>query len=352
MKATPVRRVVRYLAMALALCGTWTATAQPSPALIGSFEVRYAAAVGHSPLSPLPGLVTVEPFATMVLGAHVDLQATWQPLRATLRLDPALLASSSTSVPTWEPGLTEAYVLLREGPIDASAGLERLPLETARLTVPFQLDPVAADGTRRGLWGARVSAYVGALRLRGVGFLRSPGMGGGSAPDDLGAALSARLDLTSAQVEAHAVYLGAPAFGVGASGTVGRTVVYGEAWLVAEPWRGRGALGASGYLGDALWTLEAAYAPPATAPGLDAAPRLAAQVDVPLATGDSLRAITDIALVESTAAARQRRLQASASAMWETGDGAATLRLGPALTVGSAGVRLVLQAQLDAATDF
>ena len=346
----------RALAAALLLVlVSGSASAQPGPSLSGTFEVRYAAAVGYGAPPALPGGASVrEPYATMLAGAHVDLEASWRPLRATVRLDPAMLVPAGATLPTWEPGLSEAFVLLREGPIDASLGLERLPLETARLTVPLPLDPVAADGTRRGLWGARVSAYVGALRLRGAGFLLPPSRGGSGklGASDVGAAFSARLDLTAAQLEAHALTLEAPAFGVSASGTVARTVVYGEAWLLTGPWRGRAALGASGYLGDALWTLEAAYAPPANAPGLDAAPQLAAQLDVPLTNGDSLHTVAGAGLVEDPAAPGTRRLQVSASTLWETGDATATLRLGPAFTIGVAGVRFALQAQLDAATGF
>lgn len=352
-----------------ALFGTGPALAQAGPSVRGTFEVRYAAAVGWRsvggpamPGAPTAGAVAPEPDASLLLGAHADLDAGWRPLHLTVRLDPAMSAAGGGAEPAWEPGLTEAFALVREGPVDVSAGLERLPLETARLTVPFQIEPLAADGTRRGLWGARVAAYTGPLRLRAAGFLVPPGLPGDTAAGwgDVGGALSVRADLTSAQLEAHVLYLRAPAFGASASGTVGETVLYGEAWLLAGPWSGRGALGASGYLGtalggalsDALWTLEAAYAPPPAAPALDALPQLAAQLDAPLINGDTLHAFADVGLADSRLVPGEPRLQGSVSLLWETGGSEATLQLGPSLSSGELGTRLLLQAKLTATTGF
>lgn len=352
----PAGRALRLaLAVLLWLAGG-AAHAGSGPTLGGSFEVRYLAAIGWSGLPPSPALPAASgaPDAAMLLGAHAEATARWQPLALTVRLDPAMLATAGVAAPTWEPGLTEAYALLREGPVDASLGLERLPLETARLTVPYRLEPAAADGTRRGLWGARVSLYTGPLRLRAAGFLAPPTLappasGGGS---ELGGAVSARLDLTAVQIEAHAVYLRAPAFGVSASGTLGQTVLYGEAWLLAEPWGGRGALGASGYLGDALWTLEAAYAPPLAAPAAAALPQLAAQLDLPLAGGDNLRAFATLGLAESVLAPGSLRLQGAATLLWRTGTPQATLELGPSVSSGELGTRALLTARLTAASGF
>lgn len=350
--------------------GGGPALAQAGPSVSGTFEVRYAAAVGWSsggasalPATPASGTpFAPQPDASLLLGAHADLSASWRPLRLTVRLDPTTSATGGAGEPVWEPGLTEAFLLLREGPIDASGGLERLPLETARLTVPFQIEPLAADGTRRGLWSARVSAYTGPVRVRAVGFLVPPGLPGGAGGPwgAVGGALSVRADLTAAQLEAHALYLGAPVFGASASGTAGETVVYGEAWLLVDPWRGRAALGASSYLGnalggalsDALWTLEAAYAPPAAAADLAALPQLAGQLDAPLANGDSLHAFAGVGLAESMLAPGTRRLQGSASLLWETGDPDATLQLGPSVSTGELGTRVLLQVKLTAATGF
>jgi len=368
---TPARRRCRLAAPAAALAAAllWAPAvraqaADDGPSVTGSFEVRYAAAVGWSSLpSPAaPGAAATEPAASLLLGAHGELTARWRPVSATLRLDPAMSVPAPAAAPVWEPGLTEAFALLREGPIDASAGLERLPLETARLTVPFQVDPVAADGTRRGVWGARVSAFTGPLRLRAAGFVVPPGLPGDSGANagGLGGALSARFDFTVAQLELHALYLAAPVFGVGASGTAGQTVVYGEAWLLAGPWRGRGAIGASGYLGDALgggladalWTLEAAYAPPPGGAGLAPMPQVAGQLDVPLANGDTLHATADLGLAPSALVPGTRRLQGTAALLWETGDPQTTLQLGPSLSSGELGTRIAVQAQLTATTGF
>lgn len=360
--------VVVAVAAAILSAQLWApparAQAGAGPGLAGSFEVRYAASVGWSSQpGPAPsGPIAGEPDASLLVAAHADLTARWTPVSVTLRLDPAMTAAGAAAPPDWEPGLTEAFALLREGPVDASVGLERLTLETARLTVPFQVDPVAADGTRRGVWGARVSAYTGPWRLRAAGFLVPPELPGsaGGARGRVGGAASARLDLTVAQIELDALYLDAPVLGAGASGTVGGTVVYGEAWLLADPWRGRGALGASGYLGDALggamrdtlWTLEAAFAPPPGAPGLPPMAQLAGRLDVPLANGDTLHATGDLGLSESTLAPGTRRLEGSAALLWEPSTAQTSFQLGPSLSSGELGTRLALQVRLTASTGF
>jgi hypothetical protein len=304
----------------------------------GSVEFDYGASVGWSSLPPAVGTA-----ASLLTGVHADMTARLPPVTFTLRLDPSLSAPAGATVPILEPGLSEAYALLREGPIDVSAGLRRLTLETARLTVPFQVDPVAADGTRRGLLSARVAAYTGLVRVRAAALLDQGRLGG---------ALSVRLDLTSAQLEAHALYLEAPVFGVSASGTVSQTVVYGEAWLLAAPWRGRGALGVSGYLGSALWTLEAAFAPPPGAPTAVPLPQLAAQLDVPLADGDTLHGLADVGLTASQLVPGSRALQASASLTWEAGGPDLTLELGPNLSAGELGASVALLVRLRATTGF
>ncbi|MEJ2357080.1 MAG: hypothetical protein P8Y13_03225 [Deinococcales bacterium] len=306
------RGLARGAAALLALAAAGTALAQVRVRV----EIPYGASVG---VASYGGASAGE--ATFVTGLHVDAEADLDPVRLTVRLDPSLTATDPASVlppnplaqssPSWEAGLTEAYALLREGPVDLSAGLERLPLETARLTVPYQLDRTAKDGQRQGVWGARASLYLTPVRLRGA-FLERDG--------SLGGALSLRADLTSAQLEANAVYLDGLALGAGASGTLGDTVLYGEAWLLSDPWRGRGAVGASGYLSDALWTLEAAFAPPLALPEAAAAPQLAGQVNVPLQGDNSLELYAGLSLPESVLTPGSRSLAAQASATWLTRD--------------------------------
>src|SRR5690606_10663512 len=62
---------------------------------------------------------------------------------------------------------------------------------------------------------------------------------------------------------------GGRAAGVGASGLAGSTVVYGELWAFTGKRGLRGGVGATGYLGDLLWTVELARAgfPMADGPG-------------------------------------------------------------------------------------
>lgn len=323
-----------------ALAALPAARAQGSgPAVQGRVEALTAATVGWSSVAGAP-----QPYAVLLTGANVDLEASWRPVSLTVRAAPTMTAQGGAGVePAFELGLEEAYALLREGPVDVSAGLQRLTLETARLTVPYQLDTLDAAGGRAGLWSARAALYAGPARLRATAFLRDGHAGG---------ALGLRLDLTSAQVEAHALYDRSPAVGVGASGTVGDTVVYGEAWLLTGPWRGRGALGVSGYLADALWTLEAAYAPPPLSPAAEPLPQLAVQAVVPLDDGDTLEGYADVGLAASALHPGARSARATATLTWTTGDPEAQLELGPSLSVSELGTQAALTVRLSVATGF
>ncbi len=338
------RAFARRLAVLLTLAASGSALAQVRVRV----EVPYGASVG---MASYGGRTAGE--ATLVTGLHVDAEADVDPVRLTVRLDPSLTVSDPAGVlpanplaepsPSWEAGLTEAYALLREGPVDLSAGLERVPLETARLTVPYQVDRTASDGQRQGLWGARATLYLTPFRVRGA-FLDRDGA--------LGGALNLRADLTSAQLEASVVYLDGLALGAGASGTIGDTVLYGEAWLLGDPWRGRGAVGASGYLSGALWTLEAAFAPPLTAPYTAAYPQLAGQVNVPLPGDNNLELYAGVSLPESVLAPGGRSLAAQASATWVTGNPDVQLELGPVVQTGELGTHVLLTVRLTTYTAF
>ncbi len=330
--------------LALALAASGIALAQVRVRV----EIPYGASVG---VASARGLTGGE--ASLVTGLHVDAEATLDPVRLTVRLDPSMtVVNPAPSVPgvptafpypTWEPGLSEAYALLRVGKLDVSAGIERLPLETARLTVPFQLDRLAADGQRRGLLGARASLFLDPVRVRGALLER-----GGT----LGGAVSVRADLTSAQLEAHAVLLDGLALGASASGTVADTVLYGEAWLLTGPWRARAALGASGYLADALWTAEIAFAPPTGLPGAAAMPQLAAQVNVPWPAEGSLDLYAGAALPQSVLVPGERRLAGQASVTWVSGNPDVQLELGPAARFDELGAHYALTLRLTTYTAF
>ncbi len=311
-------------------------------------EVPFGASVG---IASSASATAAE--ASLVAGVAIDAELRFDPVTATLRLQPSLTAFDGAAAvqaaragrtsPSWEPGLREAYLLVREGPVDFSAGYRRLALETARLSVPFQVDRDLADGGRQGLPGARASVYVGPLRVRGALLERS---------GSLGAAFSVRADLTSAQLEGHLVYLDHLALGVGASGTAGTTVVYGEGWLLAEPWRGRGALGASGYLGDALWTAEAAFAPPAGAATAPAVPQLLGQLSVPVGDDGSLELVAGVSLVDSLLAPGTSRLAGLAALTWTAGDPDVRFELGPSLRTGELGTHYAVNVRLTAVTGF
>lgn len=333
------RAAATRLALLLALASLGPPAAAAEPAVSGTFEMQFGAAVGVASTGG-----ATRPAASSLTGAHVELSATFDPVTFLVRLDPSLRTPEGGGAASWQAGLTEAYALVRLGPLDASAGVQRLPLETARLSLPYGVEPVGANGQRRGVVGARAQLYLDRVRLRAA-LLERDGR--------WGAAASARTDLTAAQLELHAVYLDGWAFGAGASGTTGSTVLYGEAWLLSDPWRGRGALGASGYLGDALWTLEAAYAPFGTpAPGAPASPQLAGEVDAPLANGDTLRVLAAAALAPSVLEPGGRAPAVSASLTWTSGDPEITFELGPAFASGELGTRYALTARVVAATGF
>lgn len=334
--------LTRALARVVALAAVLAWAGQAGAQLRVRVEVPYGVSVG---VAASHGATTSE--AAFVTGVRLDVEAQLAPLTATLRLDPtltaldgaaaALAAAAGTPSPRWEPGLREAFVLLREGPLDVSAGIERLPLETARLSVPFQVDGTAPDGQREGLLGARVSLYLDPWRARAAVLERAGSVGG---------AFSLRADLGRAQIEGHAVYLDRLAVGAGASGTVADVVLYGEGWLLTDPWRGRGALGASGYLGDALWTAEAAFAPPSGAAAAAAAPQLLGQLSVPAGDAASVQLFAGAALTDSLLTPGARILSGQAAVTWITGDPDVQLELGGNVTSGELGTHLGLTVRL------
>lgn len=155
----------------------------------------------------------------------------------------------------WDPALEEAYLAVRWGAWVASAGRERLPLEVARLGLPFSVEPVAPGGLRLGRWGARIVGSSRATRLR-VAALEEAGR--------VLSALSLRWQAGALELEGHALLTGEGlqvTAGATASGLVRQVVVYGEVWHVPE-WRFVGGL--SGFWKGALWTMEGGRAMPAS----------------------------------------------------------------------------------------
>jgi hypothetical protein len=220
-----------------ALCLPW-AFAQ---GLETRLELRFSSALAVNAALP--------PVASWGLGAHLEARYALGDAHFNLVLDPAV----QFGLPIFtDPGLTEAFVLVRQGELDLSAGLERLPLEYARLSVPFLLEAVSPLGNRQGRLGARVGWSPEATRLR-LALLQ---VGSG-----LAAVLSLRREFDTLELEGHAAYQDGLVLGLGGSGTVEEIVVYGEAWwLRGRDWRY--LLGLSGSLEEGLWTLEGGYAAP------------------------------------------------------------------------------------------
>lgn len=204
-----------------------------------------------SPVLPLPQTGwTLAGNATL----EYDLEfGDLEPVLLTAVLDPSVRADRDGL--TFEPTLTEAYALAAQPDYDLSAGVERLPLETARLSIPLAVERTDPRGVRQGVPGVRVSYYLNDWRLRGAVFYQA-------ALDTVTPLVSARRSFGDFELEAHALYPREVVAGLGGSGLVGDLVLYGEAWLLTDPLEGRGAAGVSGYLDAGSWTLEAAYLPP------------------------------------------------------------------------------------------
>ena len=218
-------------------------------------QLRYK---GEVELATNPTIVSANETTTGTFGfslrAHLEVDYELEPLDFRLVLDPAVnLVDSNPENALVQTGLTESFVRYDIDNIELSAGIERLPLETARLSAPFRLEPIGTLGQPLGLLGARATLFTNDWRIRPALVYRFQ-------DEQLGAVLSVRREFDSFDLEAHVLYLDGFAAGLGGSGLVGDVVVYAEAWLLSEPWDVRGALGASGYLGDLLWTAEAAYA--------------------------------------------------------------------------------------------
>ncbi len=155
-------------------------------------------------------------------------------------------------------GATTTY-----GDLDLSFGIERLPLETARLSVPYSVETVGVRGVRHGVPGVRGVLYSGNWRVQGAVFYSDTER---DFLENVTPLVSVRRAFDSFDLEAHLLYQNGLVTGLGGSGLVGDVVVYGEAWLLTDSsltgFSGRGALGLNGNLERGTWTLEAAYLTP------------------------------------------------------------------------------------------
>ena len=268
------------------------------------------------------------------LRGHFEADYSLDPLDFRLVLDPAVRVTSAGIEGAFiEPGLTEAFALYRLDNIDFSAGLERLPLQAARLSIPFHVEPVNQLGQPLGLLGVRASIYLEDWRVRPALLYRTQ-------HNPLGGVVSVRREFASFDLEAHFLYLNGFAAGLGGSGLVGDVVVYGEAWLLTNPWDGRGALGASGFWGDLLWTVEAAYAadPLYTETELDFEetrlnlanpyPQLLGQLSLPVGDAGNLDLNASLGLVDSVLGGSSA-LQAIGSLLYTYSESDYQMRVGP-----------------------
>ena len=270
----------------------------------------------------------------LALRGRLEADYTLEPLDFRLVLDPTVRVTSGGIEGAFvEPGLSEAFALYRLDRVDFSAGLERLPLQTARLSVPLRLEPVNRPGRPLGLLGVRASVYFEDWRVRPALVYRFQ-------DDQFGGVVSVRREFSSFDLEAHVLYLSGFAAGMGGSGLAGDIVVYGEAWLLTDPWDGRGALGASGFWGDLLWTAEASYAadPLDTKAEWDLEgtllkvanpyPQLLGQLSLPVGDAGNLDLNVSLGLVEGVLE-DSSALQALSSLLYTHGESDYQLTVGP-----------------------
>ena len=229
-------------------------------------------------ITPITFLQGGSPSVTFVRALlHLESHATLGHAVFNLTLDPGVLLDlNGLGGTAWSWGVTEGYVQHRRGPFDLRLGVERLPLETARLMIPFSVEDTDVLGTRLGRAGVRlIWTPDPATRIRAALFEQS----GGIFP-----ALSLRRQFASFELEGHAVRLpaGRTALGLGGSGLVGRLVVYGEAWMLTAPSDARYAVGVSGSIPNGIWMLEAGTAAAAAVarliPDAGVRPQVAGQI--------------------------------------------------------------------------
>lgn len=266
----------------------------------------------------------------LTLRGHLEADYTLAPVEVRLVLDPTLRLPNSTVEASFvEPGVTEAFALYRMGSVDLSAGLERLPLEYARLSVPFRVEPVGKTAQPLGLVGARASIFLDSWRVRPVLIYRTQ-------DEQLGGVVSVRKDFTSFELEGHALYLDGFAAGLGGSGLLRDIVLYGEAWLLADPWDGRGVFGLSGFWGDALWTTELAYAPNPLTGNSDAFLQVLGQVTLPQGDNGNWDLNLGLGLTDSRLRPDSSTLQGATSLLYTYTESDYQISLGPTFSYSEA----------------
>ena len=283
-----------------------------------SLEWRLAGEAGLQATAALPGPGQV------LLDAFLDVEASRGPLRWRLMADPAvpwMVEGEGLAPAQVEWALQEASVSWRGGPWQASAGRQRLPLETARLLVPFAVETLSRTGLRLGVWGGQLVWAEGSTRLR-MAWVK--GEGPGQQP---GPVVSLRVQGAGVEVEGHAAAVqpgGQASVGLAASGLVGVLVAYAEVWHGPD---GRYVGGLSGLWGESLWTVEAgraAWPVGSDAVGPAAAASLSWQSGRDVAWTVGLRALAG--QEGATASLEAERLRLASDREWRL---FASVRLGP-----------------------
>ena len=241
---------------------------------------------------------------TGVLAGRLELRlypGAASPWWAELTVEPWLPLDSSgvSEAPPGSIAVTEAHAGFRFPTADVYVGRFQLPVETGRLAVPFTLTSYDAAGRRQGVDGVRADVYLCSGRLQVAAV---------QAGQQWTPLIGWRQQLVGWEATGYVLWKEhGPAAGVGASGLVRSTVVYGEAWSLPGEQRLRGSVGATGYLGDSLWTVELARAsfPAAqtSGPRAPAVPLAAAQLAHAFPSGWTVVADAAAVLRDETPAA-------------------------------------------------
>jgi len=255
-------------------------------------------------------LDTTQPVAeNLVFRAVLTPQLQWMPLGGQAP-DAVALAS----------GLSEAYLSLPGATWDLSLGLERWSIGEMRLAPILTRDTGQGLVDARGVFGMRATGYLHPWRIQ-LGVTaesseptqRSTFSGGPIVVGPWSLAASLRYDAGIATLLGHVVAdVSSPepervlALGASSSTSVASLVLYGDAWWLAHAASLRGGIGVSGYAGDILWTLEAAWAAAATTPfatgsAASARPVLRAQASTPISLDQSLDVVAGVALPQNEA---------------------------------------------------
>ncbi len=254
-------KVVRPFAIMLSALGLVVGVAQASGGwtLQGETTLVLGAALGQ----PSGGALPADLRARLRLETD-DTRGWFAQVDANPRVSVGNLAEAGDVDLGASLGLTTALVG-REGTTwRATAGLEGWPLGEGRLMDALSRGSQTVDVPRSGIWGARVTTYQGAVRSR-VGLTVSGRAQDGPVKRAIGAASSVRYDGRDATIGAHLHgtrgSTSVVAAGLTASTTVASYVAYGDVWWV-QPSGLRALMGVSGYLNQALWTVEGGWLPP------------------------------------------------------------------------------------------